>query len=73
MQPINSFDLGFIKDIPENIIAAQAEIDQLKTENANLKSKLNLTIIVSIVIIIGGLLYSYNQTFTDHENIDTDQ
>ena len=73
MQAINPFDLGILKDIPESILTAQAEIDQLKTEKAILKSKLNLTIIISTVIIIGVLVYSYNQSFTDHENINTDQ
>ena len=73
MEIINPFELGILEDIPADILAAQAEIDQLKTEKAILKSKLNLTIIISTVIIIGVLVYSYNQSFTDHENINTDQ
>ncbi|MBT7826778.1 MAG: hypothetical protein HN600_09325 [Bacteroidetes bacterium] len=67
MQIVNPFDLGILKDLPKNITVAQAEIDQLRTEKASLKSKLNLTIIASAAIIIGVLVYFNNQSITTYE------
>ena len=69
MQIVDPFDLGFIKDIPENIIAAQAEIDLLRTEKVRLKSNLNLTLIVGIAMIVGAIVYTYNQSHTTYEDI----
>ena len=70
MQIVDPFDLGFIKDIPENIVAAQSEIDLLRTEKASLKSNLNLTIIVGIAVIVGVIIYFNNQSITNYENND---
>ena len=67
MQIVNPFDLGILKDLPKNITVAQAEIDQLRTEKASLKSNLNLTIIASAAIIIGVLVYFNNQSITTYE------
>jgi hypothetical protein len=73
MQAIDPFELGCLKDIPLDIIAAQAEIDLLRTEKASLKSNLNLTIIVGIAVIVGVIIYFNNQSITNYENIDTDK
>ena len=70
MKAINPFDLGSLKDIPVNIVAAQSEIDLLRTEKASLKSNLNLTIIVGIAVIVGVILYYNNQSITYYENND---
>ena len=70
MEIINPFDLGFVRDIPKNIVAAQSEIDLLRTEKASLKSNLNLTIIVGIAVIVGVIIYFNNQSITNYENND---
>ena len=69
MQIVNPFDLGILKDLPKNITVAQAEIDQLRTEKASLKSKLNITIVVGIAIVVGVIVYFNNQSFTTYESI----
>ncbi|MBT7826505.1 MAG: hypothetical protein HN600_07930 [Bacteroidetes bacterium] len=68
MQAIDPFELGCLKDIPLDIIAAQADIDLLRIEKARLKSNLNLTIIVGIAILVGVILYYNNQSITDYED-----
>ena len=68
MQAIDPFELGYLKDIPLDIIAAQADIDLLRIEKARLKSNLNLTIIVGIAILVGVILYYNNQSITDYED-----
>ena len=68
MEIINPFDLGFVRDIPKNIVAAQSEINQLIAEKATLRRNLNIAIVVSIVAVGGALLYSYNQSITDYED-----
>jgi hypothetical protein len=69
MQIVNPFDLGILKDLPKNITVAQTEIDQLRTEKASLKSKLNITIVVGIAIVVGVIVYFNNQSFTTYESI----
>ena len=72
--PIELNNLGVQLDIPVELNNASSEISQLVYNNQKLRRKLHTCYFIgAAAVIIGALVYFNNQSFTDHENIDTDQ